>query len=104
MAGLQVGPGQHFYFETASERLAPLLFYCLALSRIERREEVIEIAVPFVRPVELLTEPLKKSCLGQRLGLGGIGKVYVQGRDFAALRELDHSGKEMLASLGRRTW
>src|SRR5260370_39048882 len=102
MPRLQVSAGQHFDVETRGERLAPLLLYCFAFSRIQRREEVIEIAVSLVGPVELLAEPLQKSRLGQRLGLGGGGKVHAQRPDSAARRELDHSDKEMLPGLRPR--
>ena len=78
MARLQVGSSQHFYFETASDGLAPLLLHRFAFSRIQSREEIIEIPVSMIGPVELLAEPLQKSGLGQRLGLGGVGKVHMQ--------------------------
>jgi hypothetical protein len=52
--------------------------------------------------MELLAEALQKACLGQRLGFAGVGKVHVQRRNSPALRELDHSGEQMLAGLRRR--
>jgi hypothetical protein len=56
MPRLQVGPGQHLDFETAGQRFATLLLYRLSLSRIQRREKIIEIAVALVGPMELLAE------------------------------------------------
>ena len=78
MTRLQVGPGQHVDFETAGERLAPLLLDRFAFSRIQRGKEVIKIAIPRIGPVELLPEPLQETRLGQRIGLGRIGKIHVQ--------------------------
>src|SRR5437879_2223505 len=54
--------------------------------------------------MELLSHPLQKPGLGQSVRFVRLREVHMQRRNSAPVRELDHSGKEMLAGFRWRVW
>src|SRR6266850_6800223 len=77
VTGFQIGSRQNVDLETWRQRLAPFLLDRLALSRVQRREKIVEIAEPVIRPMKLLAHPLQKSRFSQRLQILGFGKIDV---------------------------
>ncbi len=87
--------------DAAAQGLAALLAHRLALARGELAEEIVELRVALVVPVELLIGALQEALRPQRrpLVLGQEGEV--QRGDAEALRDLDRRGREQPLALVR---
>src|ERR1700689_3161013 len=93
VAGLDRGAVERLDLD-AVIRLAPLAFYLFALTRIERAEKIVEALIVLIFPMELPSQALKKTRLGEQIVFRLGRKGHMQRRDFRSLADLDHRRRQ----------
>src|SRR6516162_8870937 len=90
MTGLQIGSGQNLDLKSRCECLTTLFFYRLTLARVQRRKEIVEIAVAVICPMKLLTEAVQKPGLAKCFQIGVFWEIDVHRRNPSPLGDLNH--------------